>query len=365
LTYSKAQIDVRNPFISCRQRNFFGEDDSLFQNSCEGLEVEGGEQEGRAEGSGDGGKEGTSLKHNAQKIMSAQGPTLKQENVGGEGEEAGGSILYTRKSKLNGHSDSIMELLAEIQTDMKAKFEKIEQVLVSHTRGIEQVLASQSSQIRAITETKAAVHDAQVAIEVVRQMATCPPSSSASSGPSFASSRSVAPPEPVEPKEMQEPAPSITASTHKWTHGNAGEGGDKRMASGRGTGNYSLPTTPEENIAIHATPRISQYSTRKRLGTEDGETPVNTSDSASLTQRTLTLEKKEAFEQDAKDLENAIQNLRETRVGLTSHRLQADFQSTPGRSVGVDLRALMPVYISESGGRTSESKFTPGGVDLI
>ena len=336
-----------NPFISCRQRHFFGEDDSLFKNSCEALDVEGGEEEGRAEGRGDGGNEGTCLKHKAQKITSAQGLTLKQENVGGEGEEAGGDSSYTRKSKHNGHSDSIMELLAEIQT-----------VLVSHTRAIEQVLASQSSQIRAITETKAAVHDVQVAIEVVRQMATCPPSSSASLGPSLASSRSVAKPETVAHKEMQEPAPSMAASTHKWTHGNAGEGGDNRMAAGRGTGNYSLPTTPEDNIAIHATPRISQYSTRKRPGRQGGETPVNTSDSASLSLRTLTLEKKEAFEQDAKDLENAIHNLRETRVGLASHRLQADFQS-------VDLRALMPVYISESGGRTSESKFTPGGVDLI
>jgi hypothetical protein len=132
----------------------------------------------------------------------------------------------------------MMELLAEIQTDIKA-----------NTRAIEQVLAGQSSQIRAIAETRSAVHDTQVAIEVVRLMATCPPSS----------------------------------STH----------------------------------------------------------------------HTLTLEKKEAFEQEATDLENAIQNMRETRVGMASHHLQADLQlpelsaSLPAN--GVDLRALMPVYISESG----------------
>ncbi len=214
-----------------------GEGDLPFKNSYTALEVEGGGEEGRAEG---GEKEGTSLKHKAQKIISPQRPTLKQERVGGEGEEAGGSSSYvhTPKSKLNVHSDSMMELLAEIQTDIKA-----------NTRAIEQVLAGQSSQIRAIAETRSAVHDTQVAIEVVRLMATCPPSS----------------------------------STH----------------------------------------------------------------------HTLTLEKKEAFEQEATDLENAIQNMRETRVGMASHHLQADLQlpelsaSLPAN--GVDLRALMPVYISESG----------------
>ena len=221
-----------------------GEGDLPFKNSFKCLEVEGGGDEGRAEG---GEKEGTSLKHKAQKIISPQRPTLKQERVGGEGEEAGGSSSYMHapKSKLNVHSDSMMELLTEIQTDIKAKYERIEQVLVSHTRAIEQVLAGQSSQIRAIAETKAAVHDTQVAIEVVRLMATCAPSS----------------------------------STH----------------------------------------------------------------------HTLTLEKKEAFEQEAKDLENAIQNMRETRVGMVSHHLQADLQSTPPERGAVDLRALMPVYISESG----------------
>ena len=53
-----------------------------------------------------------------------------------------------------------MELLAEIQMDIKAnkrQCEKIEQVLASH-------------HTRAIEETKAAAHDAKAAIEVVRQM---------------------------------------------------------------------------------------------------------------------------------------------------------------------------------------------------
>ena len=68
-----------------------GEGDLPVQNSYKALEVEGVGEEGRAEG---GEKEGTSLKHKAQKITSPQRPTLKQERVGGEGEEAGGSDAH-------------------------------------------------------------------------------------------------------------------------------------------------------------------------------------------------------------------------------------------------------------------------------
>ena len=119
-----------------------------------------------ANGIGDGGEGGSSIEHKAQKSKSAQ--RGKNESAEGKGEEAGGS-----KSKLNGHSDCIMELLAEIQMDIKTnrrQCEKIEQVLASH-------------HTRAIEETNAAIHDAKAAIEVVRQMraATLSPYSSPSS----------------------------------------------------------------------------------------------------------------------------------------------------------------------------------------
>jgi hypothetical protein len=85
------------------------------------------------------------------------------------GEGGGGS--NTRNSKLNVNLESsMMELLVEIQADIKAsrrqcteemeqvrrQFENIEQVLAMHTR--------------LIGETKAAVHKAEAAIELVRQM---------------------------------------------------------------------------------------------------------------------------------------------------------------------------------------------------
>jgi hypothetical protein len=60
----------------------------------------------------------------------------------------------------------------------------------------------------------------------------------------------------VEPTGMQEPAPSL--ATCMWTHGNAGEGGDKSMFSEQGTG-IVLPQTSHW---------LTQYSTR-RPGMQD------------------------------------------------------------------------------------------------
>ena len=106
----------------------------------------------------------------------------------------------------------------------------------------------------------------------------------------------------VEPKEMQEPAPSL--ALYKWTHGNAGDGGVS-IAAEQGTGNFS-PQIPQW---------LTQYSTRRSPGMQDAETRVNvnTSDFFSLPQRTL--EKQDTSEPDSKNIEKAIQqNLRETVV---------------------------------------------------
>ena len=220
-----------------RRNSFWRETESAFNRSNNSLK-EGRDEEGDVEGRGKGGEGGPSLKNKALRIICAQRPTLKNESVEGEGEEAGGSTAYAHtpspyahppNSKLTGYVDSIMERLAEIQTDIKEKIEqvlsshthaieenrrqceKIEQVLSSHTHAIEanrrqcekveQVLASHT---RAIVD---AVHAAQVAIEVVRQTqaAAFPPSCPLSSG-SWLASESVA---PFESKVRQLPPASM------------------------------------------------------------------------------------------------------------------------------------------------------------
>jgi hypothetical protein len=169
-----------------------------------------------ANGIGDGGEGGSIIEHKTQKSKSAQ--RGKNESAEGKGEEAGGS-----KSKLNGHSDCIMELLAEIQMDIKTnrrQCEKIEQVLASH-------------HTRAIEETNAAVHDAKAAIEVVRQMrvATLSPYSSSSSlltprSPYSSPSSSLTPGSPS--SVLRQMPPASTSPVHTlWfmraPHADAGE----------------------------------------------------------------------------------------------------------------------------------------------
>jgi len=153
---------------------------------------------------GVGGEGGSSIEHKAQKSKSVQ--RGKNESAGEKGEEAGGS-----KSKLNGHreSDCIMELLAEIQMDIKAnrrQCEKIEQVLASH-------------HTRAIEETNA--DDAKAAIEVVRQMqaATLSPDSSPSSlltprSPYSSPSSSLTPRSPSSVLRQMPPASTSPLHTH-------------------------------------------------------------------------------------------------------------------------------------------------------
>ena len=159
----------------------------------------------------------------------------------------------------------------------------------------------------------------------------------------------------MEPKEMQEPAASL--NLYKWTHGNADEGGDKSIAAKQGTGNFS-PQIPLEYW-------LTQYSTRRSPGMQDAETRVNvnTSDFFSLPQRTL--EKQDTSELDSKNVEKAIQNLRETVVmasrcspaqSTQANTLSLSQANTPYEALpespdcitnlGFPLeRALMPVYI--------------------
>ena len=160
----------------------------------------------------------------------------------------------------------------------------------------------------------------------------------------------------VEPKEMQEPAPSL--ALYKWTHGNAGEGGVS-IAAEQGTGIFS-PQIPQW---------LTQYSTRRSPGMQDAETwvNVNTSDSFNLPQRTL--EKQDTSEPDSKNIEKAIQqNLRETVVMASRY---SPAQSTQANTLSLSQantpyealpespdcitnlgfpseRALMPVYIPKN-----------------
>ena len=166
----------------------------------------------------DEGEEGPSLKHKDVKNILAGCPTLKKESVRGEGEEAGGSAAYARtpssyaqppNSKLNGHLDSIMELLAEIQTDIKAnrrQFEKIEQVLASHTRAIE----SNTRQCEKVQQVLAS-HARAMVDAVITPPPLSPPSRvpqqrrTASNSPDH----SVAPPTRPAPLSSGEPPPLL------------------------------------------------------------------------------------------------------------------------------------------------------------